>query len=101
LAEVEVQPSVFAMPPMNCAIYQWAVAHLAKAPAYFEVLRALRIAISGTVLRTGLVVRLSRGTSVERHGAEVNRAVETASELRHVDGESELLVDELQRLVAL
>ncbi len=62
-------------------------------------MRALGIAVAGTVLGTGLVAREAAEPAVGVHLDEVQRAVEAAGELRHVDVERELLVLQLEHLV--
>ena len=64
-----------------------------------DVLGALRVAVASTVLGTSLVVRELGQTTVRVHLAEVERAVEAAGEVGHVDGERELLVEELEHRV--
>ena len=60
---------------------------------------ALGITVTSTVLGTSPVGREAGGSAVCVHLDEVERAVETAWELRHVDVEGELLVLELEQLV--
>jgi hypothetical protein len=67
--------------------------------SHLEVTGALRVAVASAVLGAGLVVRLGGQATVERHLGEVDRAVETAAELGHVNVKRELLVDEVESLV--
>lgn len=64
-----------------------------------HVARALSVAVASSVLGTSLVVREFGHATVLVHSGQVERAVETAGEIRHVDVEGELLVEELQHLV--
>ena len=64
-----------------------------------DVLRALRVTVTSSVLGTSLVPREARHTTIGVHLREVERAVETAGKLGHVDREGELLVLEVERLV--
>lgn len=57
------------------------------------------VAVAGTVLGASLVVGELRHATVGVHLTEVESAVETARELRHVNVEGELLVQELEHLV--
>ena len=60
---------------------------------------ALRVAVSRTVLGSGLVVGVLGHATILVHGGEVEGAVETAGQVGHVDVEGELLVEELEHLV--
>lgn len=64
-----------------------------------DVARALRVAVAGTVLGTSLVGREARQAAVLVHLRQVERAVEAARQVRHVDVEGELLVQQLEHLV--
>ena len=64
-----------------------------------DVVWALSVAVASSVLRTSLVRREAAGATVLVHLDEVERAVETTWERRHVDVEGELLVLELEQLV--
>lgn len=64
-----------------------------------DVVRALGVAVTGSVLCAGLVSGEAGGAAVGVHLDEVERAVEAARELRHVDVERELLVLEVELLV--
>lgn len=65
-----------------------------------QVTRALRIAVAGTHLGTSLVAGVLSHTTIGIHLGEVEGAVETAGEVGDVDVEGELLVEELEHLVA-
>ena len=67
----------------------------------FDVVRALGVAVTGTVLGSSLVVREAGDTAVGVHLDEVESTVQTTGELRHVDVEGELLVLEVENLVLL
>ena len=60
---------------------------------------ALGITVTSTVLGTSPVGREAGGSAVCVHLDEVERAVETAWELRHVDVEGELLVRKVEHLI--
>ena len=60
---------------------------------------ALGITVTSSVLGTSLVVGEAGLATVGVHLDEVERAVETAGELGHVDVEGELLVEEVEHLV--
>lgn len=60
---------------------------------------ALSIAVTGSVLCTGLVVRPLGHTTVGVHLRQVESTVETARQVRHVYVESELLILELEHLI--
>ena len=64
-----------------------------------DILRALSIAIAGTVLRAGLVVGILGHTAVSVHLREVEGAVETARQGGHVDVEGKLLVLQMEKLI--
>lgn len=64
-----------------------------------EITRALRVAVSSTVLGTSLVVRELGHATVGSHLGEVQSAVETARELRDVDVEGELAVQGVEHVV--
>ena len=64
-----------------------------------QVTRALRVAVTGTVLGTCLVVGELGHATIGVHLDEVEGTVETAREVGHVDVESELLVEEVEGLV--
>lgn len=64
-----------------------------------DVTRALRIAVTSTVLGTGLVAGELGHSTIRVHLTEVQSTVETAGELGHVNVESELLVQELEHVV--
>jgi len=66
-----------------------------------DVARALSIAVSSTVLGTGLVVGETGLATILVHGHEVESAIETARKLRHVNIKGELLVLELEHLVVV
>ena len=62
-------------------------------------MRALGVAVASTVLGTGRVGREAGLATVSVHLDEVERAVETAREVGHVNVESELLVLQVEHLV--
>ena len=64
-----------------------------------DVLGALRVAVTGTVLGTSLVVSELAGTTIGVHLNQVDCTVETTRKSGHVDVESELLVLEVEELV--
>jgi len=64
-----------------------------------QITGALSIAVTGTVLGTGLVALVLGHTTVLVHGDEVQGAVETAAELRHIDIEGELVAQQREHLV--
>ena len=64
-----------------------------------DVVGTLGVTVTSTVLGTSLVVGVLRGTTISVHLGEVDVAVKTAREVGHIDVESELLVDELEKLV--
>jgi hypothetical protein len=64
-----------------------------------DVARTLGVAVTSTVLGTGLVAGEPGHATVSIHLTQVEGAVETAGELRNIDGESELLVQELEHCV--
>jgi len=64
-----------------------------------DVLGALSVAVSSTVLGTGLVG--GGKTTICGHGHEVEGAVETASNLADIDVKRELLVLQVEHLVVL
>jgi hypothetical protein len=63
-----------------------------------DVVGALGVAVSGSILGTGLVVALV-DTTVGGHLDEVESTVQTARQLGGIDVESELLADEVEHLV--
>lgn len=63
-----------------------------------DVVGALSIAVTGSVLGTGLVVALAH-TTVSGHLDEVESTVETARQLGNIDVEGELLADQVEHLV--
>ena len=64
-----------------------------------DVVRALSVAVTSSVLGSSLVVGEAGLATVGVHLDEVESAVQAAGELRHVDVESELLVLEVEHLV--
>lgn len=64
-----------------------------------QVTRTLRVAVSNTVLSTGLVVRVLGDTTVGVHGHKVEGTIQTAREVGNIDGEGELLVQQVKNLV--
>ena len=62
-------------------------------------MRALSIAITCSVLGTGLVGRVFGHTTISVHLDEVDSTVQAAGQLRHVDVEGELLVEKVESLV--
>ena len=64
-----------------------------------DVARALRVAVASAVLGTSLVRREARQAAVLVHLRQVERAVETARQVRHVHVERELLILKMKHLV--
>ena len=64
-----------------------------------DVVRALCVAVAGTVLGAGDVAWEAGLATVSVHLDEVEGAVETTGEVRHVDVEGELLVLQVEHLV--
>jgi hypothetical protein len=64
-----------------------------------DVTGALAVAVAGSVLGSGLVVRLGGQTSVRVHGNEVKSAVQTAGKLGNIDVKGELIVEEVESLI--
>ena len=60
---------------------------------------ALSVTVSSPVLSTRLITRESGQSTVRVHRNEVESAIETARELRHVEVEGEFLVQEVEHLV--
>ena len=65
-----------------------------------EITRALRVAVASAVLGASLVAWVLCHPTVRVHLGEVQSAVETAGELGNVDVEGELLVQQLEHVVA-
>ena len=75
-----------------------------KAAAYqtvdeFQILRALAVAVASPELRTSLVGGESLHATILVHLREVEGTVETARQVRYINIESELLVEEVEHLV--
>lgn len=66
-----------------------------------DVLGALRVAVSGSVLSTGLVASVLGLSTIGVHGDKVQSAVQTAREPRNISVEGELLVLQVEELVLL
>ena len=66
-----------------------------------EILRALRIAVTGSVLSTSLVIRKPGHTTIGIHLREIQSTVKTAGMLRYINVEGEFLVEEFELLVRL
>lgn len=64
-----------------------------------QVTRTLRVAVSDTILSTGLVVGVFGDTTVGVHVHEVEGTVQTAREVGDINGEGELLVQQVEDLV--
>lgn len=64
----------------------------------FDVVGALRITVTSSVLGTSLVVTLVH-TAIGSHFDEVESTVQTARQLGDIDVEGELLADEVEHLV--
>lgn len=64
-----------------------------------QVTRALRVTVPNTVLSTSLVVGVLGDTTIGVHGHEVEGTVQTAREVGDIDGEGELLVQQVEDLV--
>lgn len=62
-------------------------------------MRALSITVTSTILSTGLVTGVARGTTIDLHLREVQSSVQTARKLGDIDIEGELLVEELKGFV--
>ena len=65
----------------------------------FDVMRALSVAVASTILRSSLVTREPRHASVGIHLDKVERAVQAAREVGHVNVESELLVLQFEQRI--
>jgi hypothetical protein len=66
-----------------------------------EIPRALRVAVSGSVLRTGLVARVFRHATIGIHSHKVQSTVQTARKVRHINIEGELVVQQVEMLIRL
>lgn len=66
-----------------------------------DVTRALRIAVTSSVLGTGLVVFVLAHAAIGVHRCEVQRTVQTAWEVRDVNVKGELIVEEIEGLISL
>lgn len=66
-----------------------------------DIVWALSIAVTGTVLSTSLVTRVAGLSSIGVHLREVESTVQTARKLGDIDIEGELLVEEVEHLVGL
>lgn len=64
-----------------------------------DVVGALRITVSGSVLGTGLVVGVLSETTIGVHLGEIERAVETARKLGDINIEGEFGVVQVEQLV--
>jgi hypothetical protein len=64
-----------------------------------DIVWALRIAVSGSVLGTSLVARVLGHTTVGFHLREVDGTIETAAKVGDIDVEGEFLVLEFEHLV--
>jgi hypothetical protein len=62
-------------------------------------MRALRVAVTSSILGASLVARVLGQSTVGVHLDEVDGTVETTRKIRHVDVESELLILELEHVV--
>lgn len=62
-------------------------------------MRALRIAISGSIFSTSLVSREPRGATVCVHLGEVKSTVKAAGKVRDIHVESEFLVLQVEKLI--
>lgn len=92
------QPSTFACRGQCCSFIA------RKRATYYavdklQVARTLSIAVSSTVLGTGLVVRVLSHATVFVHRDEVQCAIQTAREVREIDIKRELLVQQTEHLV--
>lgn len=65
----------------------------------FQVLWTLRVAVTSTVVGTGLVSGVLAHPTVSVHRDEIKSAVKTTGELRNVDIKGEFVVLELEFLV--
>jgi hypothetical protein len=66
-----------------------------------DIMRALGVAVASAVFGTRLVVGLGRHATVRSHFGEVDGTVETATEVRHIDVEGELLALQLEELIGI
>jgi hypothetical protein len=78
-----------------------AVAYIGLAVDPLAVVRALRVAVAGAVLGASSVGRVLGLAAVGVHLHKVQRAVQPARQLGHVDVDGELLVLQLEELVVL
>ena len=62
-------------------------------------MRALSIAVAGSVLGTSLVAGVGGETTIGNHLGEVESTIDTATDTRDVDVKGELLVEGLEHLV--
>lgn len=66
-----------------------------------DVVRALSVTVTSSVLRTGRVSRVLGLATVSVHLNEVHRSVQSAREIGHIDVEGELLVLEVELQVGV
>lgn len=66
-----------------------------------DVTRALRVAVTSSILGTGFVVVILAQATVGVHRCEVESTVQTAREVRDVNVKGELIVEEIEGLVCL
>lgn len=66
-----------------------------------EIPRALGVTVSSSVLGTGLVGRVFRHATIGIHSHKVQSTVQTAGEVRHIDIEGELVVQQVELLICL
>ena len=79
----------------------WKLGYTYLAVDEFDVLRALGVAVTSSVLGTGLVVGERGLATILSHLDEVESTVDTAGKVGHVDIEREFLVQKLEHLVVL
>ncbi len=65
-----------------------------------DIMRALRVTVPSSILGASSVGRELGSTAVSRHFDKVKRAIETAGEIGHVHVERELLVLQVEHLIA-
>ena len=65
----------------------------------FDVVRALGVAVTSTILGTGFIIGEPRNTAIGVHLYQVEGTVETAEKVRHVYVKGELLVLQVEHHV--
>jgi hypothetical protein len=97
--DLSAASSILASSCVGVSLGWFPILHIGLAIDEFQIMWALSITVSGSILSTGSIELTL--TSIFLHLNEVQSTIQTTSKLRIVDSEGELLVLEFQHLVVV